>query len=137
MTEESELNTEDINLIAEKLGLMSKIRGKHYAGGGIAAVIAAVGTWAWAATGDIHGYIQQITANTEAIQMVSTSLKLGRVNDEIADLKRERRELRRELRDDPENDLILEQIEVIDDELEELEKVRECIMKGGEVCESG
>ena len=90
----------------------------------------------WVSAEKVQGYIVQIDANTVAIQLVAKSLKLGRLDDEIADLKSERRDLNRELRRDPENDLIIEQLEEIEDEIEALGLIRECVIEpNGRVCE--
>ena len=84
--------------------------------------------WMGGASWKVFGYVQTIAANTVAIQNVAQSLKLGRLDREIADLKSEKRDLNRELRRDPENDLIIEQLEEIGDEVEDLENVRECVI---------
>jgi len=93
--------------------------------------------WASGASWKVFGYVQMIAANTVAIQNVAKSLELGRVSDEIGDLRKERRELDRKFRREPDNDMLYDQIEEIKDELKELEHQRECIEDPGrKVCDA-
>ena len=89
----------------------------------------------WLFTGKAHGYITAIEANTVAISMLATSVELGRIGDDIGDIKKEVRELKRELRRDPENDLIIDQISDLEDELEELIHLYDCLADGNAVCQ--
>jgi hypothetical protein len=91
--------------------------------------------WAFGVSWKAYGYVTAISTNSAAIQSVSTSLKVGRISDEIGDLKRERRNLSRDLRDDPQNELLADQIAEIDDEIEELERKLKCVTEGNKVCE--
>lgn len=90
-------------------------------------LIAALLVWVSGATWKAYGYVTTIAANTMAIQQVATSLELGRVNDEIGDLRKERRDLKRKYGRDPDNELLSEQLDEIADEIEELEHQRDCI----------
>jgi DNA-binding transcriptional regulator GbsR (MarR family) len=106
----------------------------------VAATILALLIWMAGASWKVYGYVQTLSANTIAIQNVATSLELGRVNDEIGDLRKEMRDLQRKYSRDPEdediNELISEQIEEIEDEIMELEHQRDCIEDPyREVCE--
>jgi len=81
----------------------------------------------WAVTTTVLSYAAQIESNTRQIQVIVTGIDLGRVDDRVSDLQSETRELRRELRRDPENDLILDQLDVLFNEIEKQKAVRECI----------
>jgi len=80
----------------------------------------------------VNATVFQVAANVLSIQ----SLEVRAIQSDIALLKKEERELRRELRGDPENEYILIDLEEVEDELEELELVRECMLDPEqEVCQ--
>ena len=54
------------------------------------------------------------------------SLELIRIDNQIDSLQTERRSLKRQLRNDPNNDLILDQLEEVKDELNALDTLKEC-----------
>ncbi len=99
------------------------------------ATLLAVLIWMGGASWKVFGYVQTIAANTMAIQEVAKSLKVGRLADEIGDLKRERRGLKRDLRKDPENDILPEQIDEVEDELEDKTDKLKCVIKDIEICD--
>ena len=104
------------------------------------ATLVVVMLWMSGASWKVFGYVAMIEANTVAIQQVAQSLKLGRLDREIADLKSERRDLTRALKIAPENNLlrgvITEQLEEIEDEVGRLEKIRQCVVDPGKkVCQ--
>jgi uncharacterized membrane protein YgaE (UPF0421/DUF939 family) len=109
------------------------ITSKTTIGVSIGSVLALAST-IWLFTGKAHGYITAIEANTVAISLLATSVELARIGDDIGDIKKEIRELKRDLRHDPDNDLIIDQIEDLEDELEELEKLYSCLAAGNKVC---
>jgi hypothetical protein len=82
----------------------------------------------WFTVGEVQGYITQITMNTQAIQGVVLSLELSRVDRQIEGFKKERRELKRQLRDDPGNGLLIDQIMELDDSIEDTQIIRECVV---------
>jgi len=75
-----------------------------------------------------------IAENTKAIDALSTSLKLSRIDGWTSDAQRERRELKRELLADPDNELIIEQIGTLDDEIKRYGDIRKCVSDGRERC---
>jgi hypothetical protein len=80
----------------------------------------------------VNAATTQIAMNTVSIQ----SLELRMIQSDIADLKQERRDLKRELREDPENPYVLQDLEEVEDELHALELVRECLIDPErEVCD--
>lgn len=89
----------------------------------------------WILSSEVRAWMDKIEANTSAIAMLAMTVDLRGVNDEIGDLKKELRELYRALRYDPENDLILDQIADVEDAIEELENIRDCILAGNPRCE--
>ncbi len=99
------------------------------------ATLLAVLIWMGGASWKVFGYVQTIAANTMAIQSVSHSLKVGRISDELGDLRRERRNLKRALRTDPNDELLMDQIEEIEEEIEVLKEKLECATDGNRVCE--
>jgi hypothetical protein len=52
----------------------------------------------------------------------------------IGDLKSERRDLRRISESRPDDPVVLDQLEEVNDEIELLEKVLDCLMAGNENC---
>ena len=72
----------------------------------------------------VQATVFQVAANVVSIQ----SLELRAVLKDIAYLKKEQRELNRELRGNPNDDNIIEDIEEVEDELEALELVRDCLL---------
>ena len=78
----------------------------------------------YVASEKVQATVFQVAANSVSIQ----SLEVRAIQSDIALLKKEQRELRRELRNDPENDYVLEDLEEVEDELEALELVRECML---------
>lgn len=82
----------------------------------------------WGVSTKVQGYITQISMNTQAIQSVVQSLELSRIDRQIEGFKKERRELKRTLREDPDNGLLHDQILELDDSIDDADKVRECII---------
>ena len=90
----------------------------------------------WSFSGKAQSYITQIGLNTQAIQAVVQSLELSRVDRQIEGLKSERREINREIRGDPANSLLLDQLDEINDSIETELLKRQCIEDPAkEVCE--
>ena len=86
----------------------------------------------------IMSNVAAVAANAAAVQMLSRSLRLSSLRDEVADAKRERRTIKvRMAREDNEAvfDLLADQVEEINDDIESYEKIIKCIEDGGEVCE--
>ena len=96
--------------------------------GGSVATFLTIGAGIWAASGTVQGHIAQIVLNTQAIASVVTSLELSRIDRQIEVFKKERRDLKRQLRDDPNNGLLQDQILELDDSIRYSEIVRECIV---------
>ncbi len=99
------------------------------------ATLLAVLIWMGGASWKVFGYVQTIAANTVAIQSVSKSLQIGRLTDEIGDLRREKRNLKRVSRKDPTDELLKDQLVEIDDEIEVLKEKLECVTDGNRICE--
>ena len=72
----------------------------------------------------VQATVFQVAANVVSIQ----SLELRAVMKDIAYLKKEQRELNRELRTDPDDENIIEDIEEVRDEMEALELQRDCLL---------
>lgn len=81
----------------------------------------------WVAIGTVQGYMEQVDNNSKSVKQIVLSLELMRINQQIDSLQQERRSLKRQLRDDPNNDLILDQLEDIQDELKALDTLKECV----------
>lgn len=88
----------------------------------------------WLLVAEVHAWVSKIEANTNAIAMLSSDVKLSRVYDMIGDLRRERRGLIRDLELQPEDRVIQQQIEDVEDEIEMLERVLDCLMAGNDNC---
>ena len=73
----------------------------------------------------------EIVAATNREEIIKTSLRIdiNGVIQKISDLERELRELRRHLRDDPANDLIIEHIATVEKELEKFEDALKCYQR--------
>jgi len=100
--------------------LLSK---KTIVSGSIGTLMAmAGGVYVFAA--DVAEIKHQINLNLTAIEQI----KLNAVHNWIADLKQERREVRRELRSDPDDQYLLEDLDEVEDALEAAELVRECMV---------
>lgn len=102
---------------------LSKDTGIRVSLGLVVAIILYLGSASW----KVFGYVATIAANTVAIQNIAKSLELGRLGDEIGDLRKEKRELNRELRKEPDSDILYDQLDEIQDEIEELEHERDCV----------
>ena len=90
----------------------------------------------WYGVSEVQAWVGQIATNTESISLIMKSLELRDIDGRMALAKSEERELNRELRKDPENDLIIEQLDEIEDNLEHLVLIRSCIVSDKtEVCE--
>jgi hypothetical protein len=79
-----------------------------------------------------------VAANAEAVQLLSRSLRLSSLRDELADTKRERRDtkVRMAREENPAViDLLAEQVEELNDVIEDYQKTIDCLEKGGEICE--
>jgi hypothetical protein len=82
----------------------------------------------------VQATVYQVAANTTAIE----TIKINNVRRYIADLKRERRELRRELRASPDDPYLLEDMDEVEDTIEAAEHVLECLTDPeSEVCGNG
>ena len=89
----------------------------------------------WFGVTKVQGAVSQIEQNTKSVKVIVTSLELIRIDNQIDALQRERREINRQLRKDPDNDLLLKQQDEINDELHALENLRDCIVDPDkEVC---
>jgi len=86
----------------------------------------------WVVSGELQAAAAQIAMNTQSIQQ----LELRSVNSEIARLKTERRSLNRQARQYPNNTLLIEQLEEVQDEIDALIVVRDCMIDPTkEVCQ--
>jgi hypothetical protein len=122
--------------------------------------MAAVMVWMMGASYKVFGYMSQVEANTEltatlpkyitktealelliasnasAIHDVSISLRVGRLDRDISERKKERRELQRALRSDPDNELVQDQIASLQEEIEYFQDLRECVIDPDkEICQ--
>ena len=98
--------------------------------GSLAALLASM----WLVVSEVQSWVGQISDNTQALAELSRDVKLSRVYDMIGDLRSERRDLRRILEARPNDRVVLDQIEEIDDEIQLLEKILDCLLTGGKDC---
>jgi len=85
----------------------------------------------WVVAGDFNAAVAQIERNTLQIQ----SLEIRSVDSELTGLRKEKRSLNRELREYPGDVILIEDLEEVDDEITELEKIRDCLVNPDiEVC---
>ena len=85
----------------------------------------------WVVAGDFNQAVAQIQQNTMHIQ----SLEIRSIDSELTALRKEKRSINRELRQYPDDIILLEDLEEVDDEITELENIRECIVNPDiEVC---
>ena len=82
----------------------------------------------WVASGTVQGYLNQQASNTAAIAAVVLSLDISRVDRMIQALQKERRELKRRMREEPDNGLLHDQLEELNDAIEYQSKIRECVI---------
>ena len=104
--------------------------------------IVGVVAFMWASFQTADAYIDMIVTNAESVQILKAGLRLNTLDDQIGDLKRERREVREKIReldpvtDDADIDAYEGDIDEIEDELERLIHIRECVIKmEAKVCE--
>jgi len=95
--------------------------------GGSVATFATLIMGTWAASGTVQGYISQIAANTLSISAIVTSLELSRIDRQIEGFRKELRDLKRQLREDPGNGLLQDQILEVEDSITASLLVRSCI----------
>jgi len=87
-------------------------------------------------TDRIAGAEKGVNKNTEAIHRIEHTMRVNQAQDSLNDTKREIRELKRELRKDVTNELIVDQILQLEDEKERLESLLECYRDNPDkVCE--
>ena len=85
----------------------------------------------WVVAADFNTAVAQINQNTLSI----TSLEIHSIDSELGSLRKEKRSLNRELREYPGDTILLEDLEEIDDEIDELSLIRECLVDPDvEVC---
>ena len=85
----------------------------------------------WVVAGDFNEAVAQIQQNTLQIK----SLEIRSIDSELSGLRKEKRTINRELREYPDDIILLEDLEEVDDEIRELEGIRECIVNPDiEVC---
>ena len=75
-----------------------------------------------------------IASNSAAISEVSKSLRVGRLDRNISERKKEKRDLSRALRRDPTNELLKDQIDTLTEEVEYFTKIRKCVIDDVKVC---
>lgn len=76
--------------------------------------------------------------NATAIHELERAVQIQAVRGEISDLEAEERTLKRELRQDPDNDLILDQIYSVEAKIEDLKEVLRCYRERPDAaCQSG
>jgi hypothetical protein len=104
--------------------------------------LAAVLAFGWTGFRTADAYMDMITANAESVQILKAGLRLNTLDDQIGDLKRERRAIREKLREldeqieSQEYDGYLGDIDEIEDELERLIEIRKCVVEmNAKVCE--
>jgi hypothetical protein len=97
----------------------------------------------WQAFGVYDGLTDSVYSNTEATKKNSQqlaevvhSLEMSRIDRRIDNAKKELRQIERWLRDDPEDDILLDQRDDLEDEIERLDKIRDCLLAGHESCET-
>jgi flagellar motility protein MotE (MotC chaperone) len=108
--------------------LLSK---KTIVSGSIGSLVALAGG-IYVASDKVQATVYQVAANTQSIE----SIKINRVREFIADLKKERRSIRRELRQDHNDPELLEELEEVNDAIKAAEMLLECMLDPEtEVCE--
>jgi hypothetical protein len=91
---------------------------------------AAGGLWVIAA--DFNEAVAQINSNTKSIE----SLEIRSIDSELGGLRKEKRALNRELRQYPEDMILLYDLEEVEDEMAVLSLIRECLIDPNkEVCQ--
>ncbi|MBT8439844.1 MAG: DUF4062 domain-containing protein [Gammaproteobacteria bacterium] len=78
----------------------------------------------WVVAGEFNEAVAQINLNATSIK----SLEIRSIDSELASLRKERRALNRELREYPEDPVIMEDLEAVDDEITDLVLIRECLV---------
>lgn len=92
----------------------------------------------WQAAVVADSYRDIILSNSEAVQILTKALQLSNLDDEIGDLKRERRVIKAKMTQTSNQELLHEykdQIEEITDSIVDAEKIRECIVSTAGPCE--
>jgi hypothetical protein len=82
-----------------------------------------------------EGMELMIASNATAIKEISKSNRLGRLDRDLSNRRKERRDLQRALRSDPTNELIAEQIESIQEEIDVFQRIRDCVVRDGSPCQ--
>lgn len=99
------------------------------------ASLLSMGGGLWFTIEKVQGAFEQLNTNTKSIQVIVTSLELTRIDQQLNDFKRERRNLNRDLRADPINDLLLDQLDELNDAIENTLLIRACVIDSQkEVC---
>ncbi|GAG12428.1 unnamed protein product, partial [marine sediment metagenome] len=75
------------------------------------------------ASDKVQATVYQVAMNTESIE----HLRLKAVQGAVADFKKERREIRRELRQYPDDPDLLEDLDEVEDEIDALQLVQKCM----------
>ena len=91
----------------------------------LASVLLFLGSASWVA----FGYAAQVDENTQGIDEIVRSLEISRVSDDISDMKTQRRELRMQQRQYPDDLDIPADIDMLEDELEDAVLVKECLLE--------
>ena len=85
----------------------------------------------WVVAADFNHAVAQIESNKKSIQ----SLEVRAIDSELTMLRKERRELNRNIREHGEDAYILEDLEEVEDEIGELTEIRACLIDPAkEVC---
>lgn len=98
----------------------------------LASVLLFLGSASWVAFGkseQIDTNTQGVMQNTEGIDEIVRSLEISRVSDDISDMKTQRRELRMQQRQYPDDLDIPADIDMLEDELEDAILVKECLLE--------
>ena len=103
---------------------------KTIVSGSIGSLLALTGG-IYLASEKVNATVFQVAVNTSAIK----SLELKDVQTAIASFKKERREIRRDLRSHPDDIDLMEDLEEVEDEIDALQLVQECMISPeDEVC---
>jgi hypothetical protein len=78
----------------------------------------------WTVAGQFNEAVAQIARNTGSI----AGFSISQVDLELALAKKERRELRRDLRETPNDEYLLEDMDEVDDNIHRLSELRSCLI---------
>jgi len=92
--------------------------------GGIVAALGLI----WSVTSSVVALAAQVNHNTDSVQAIVQSLELSRISDTLGDLKKDRRDLKKELRADPDSPDIEADIDEIEDSIDDAIMMKECIL---------